>query len=89
MGAKRESKNEAKSALEIFGPTLGAQGAEKGGSKMVPKNDLKKELKKERYMIGSAAAAGPVRAFEIWFQKLKIWFDTPFDPQRGAADCKG
>ena len=31
-------------------------------------------------MIGSAAAAGPVRAFGIWFQKFKIWFDTPFYP---------
>ena len=42
------SKNEGKSPLEDFEPTLGAQGGEKGGSQMVPKMDLKKELNKER-----------------------------------------
>ena len=36
------SENGAKSPLWDFGPTFGARGAEKGGSKMVRKLDLKK-----------------------------------------------
>ena len=47
----------------ILGPTLGAQGAEKGGSEMVPKMDLKKKLKKERYIIclGGVGGSGGAR----------------------------
>ena len=35
MGAKRGSKNGTKSPLDDFGPTFGARGREKGGSKIV------------------------------------------------------